>query len=573
MEDLQPLSSLGYCQDCIEFIGTMLKGGGIVRPTSLVSDQDAGCFWPPSPNCVLCKMISSSNGYSSTLWTTDRAKRHPPDTVIVEPMFGTEGQKRVVSAFSATSSAGPSFNFSIWSKNGEVLIPATAKSGKDAESNGNQSFLPISTIPPLDIDYGKPHYDMMRVWLQTCRDHHEVCKKDAASVVNENKQTILPTRLIDISRIEEGIVTLVDTKGARGNYCALSYCWGRDTDKHIKTTRATLSDHQAGIRFERLPQVFKDAIQVTHEIGLRYLWADSLCIIQGDDNDWKAEAGNMSEVYRNADLVIAAAGASNPSQGCFVSRTLAPFPETQVSHIPLINNPKSFKSIWIQQLMSWTDPATGPLQKRGWTLQETYLARRSVSFMPSGMFWQCQELKTNERTFGYPILHGDSWVSLLAAFSERQLTKKEDRLFAIQGLVNEVKADFGHYQKGVFTKYIAAQILWSIRKTFDESEEANRVEIWDGAPSWSWAHKSSRKWFWFEEDGIHDSLQANKSPVELTLTDDDVLRFTGYSASCQVADCVDNDNRTDNYEDAVLAVISWKSRNLYTMTQLGGATG
>ncbi|KAJ3525198.1 hypothetical protein NM208_g9152 [Fusarium decemcellulare] len=516
-------------------------------------------------------MISSSKRHASVMWTPDLAERCPPGTVIVEPHLGIQGQKRVVSDFDVTSAEGPCFRFSIWSKNGEVLIPATAESDKDAEIGCNQS-LPITTIPPLDIDYGKPHYDMMRSWLETCRNHHESCKTSAAWVVNENKQTILPTRLIDIDRIEEDIVTLVDTKGARGNYCALSYCWGLEPDKHIKTTKTTLSDHRNGIKIENLPQVFKDAIRVTHEIGLRYLWADSLCIIQGDDKDWKAEAGRMSEVYRNADLVIAAAGASNPSQGCFVQRDMAPFPEMQVSNVPITDNPEEARSIWIQQAMThWTEPSMGPLQKRGWTLQETYLARRSIHFMPSGMHWQCEELQTNERTFGNPILERERWLSLLTTFSRRQVTRMEDRLYAIQGLVNEFQEDLGPYQKGVFTNLIPEQILWSIQKTYDD-EDASEVEIWEGAPSWSWAHKSGSKWFWFRRGCFECSLQANKSPVGLTLNDDDVLRFTGYSASCQVADCVDGDTRTDDYEAAVLETARGWARKLYTMTQLGGAT-
>ncbi|KAJ3464978.1 hypothetical protein MRS44_005636 [Fusarium solani] len=100
---------------------------------------------------------------------------------------------------------------------------------------------------------------------------------------------MLPTRLLHIDRIAEGVVTPVISKGTRGNYCALSYCWG--TSQHKTTAQTRIADHQNGIEIEELPQVFKDAIRITHEIGLRYLWVDSLCIIQDDAEDWEVEAG------------------------------------------------------------------------------------------------------------------------------------------------------------------------------------------------------------------------------------------------------------------------------------------
>ena len=184
---------------------------------------------------------------------------------------------------------------------------------------------------------------------------------------------------------------------------------------------------------------------------------DSLCIIQDDEQDWNAEACHMLEVYRNADLVIAAAGAPNPSEGCFMKRDMPNFPEIQVSMVPDMDNPREVKSIWLQQALSGREPSDGPLQKRGWTLQEAWLARRSIHFMPDGMHWQCQELHRNELTSKNPAIERGGWLELLHDFSQRRLIKKEDRLVAIQGPVNEFQRDLGpcfHYQKGIFTREI-----------------------------------------------------------------------------------------------------------------------
>jgi hypothetical protein len=53
-----------------------------------------------------------------------------------------------------------------------------------------------------------------------------------------------------------------------------------------------------------------DAILVTKAMGVRYLWIDSLCIIQ-DKEDWTIHAPQMATVYGNAYLTISADAAAN----------------------------------------------------------------------------------------------------------------------------------------------------------------------------------------------------------------------------------------------------------------------
>jgi hypothetical protein len=45
-----------------------------------------------------------------------------------------------------------------------------------------------------------------------------------------------------------------------------------------------------------------------------------LCIIQDDEIDWLAESAMMSDVYGSAELTIAASGASDGSEVCFLDR-------------------------------------------------------------------------------------------------------------------------------------------------------------------------------------------------------------------------------------------------------------
>jgi hypothetical protein len=46
-------------------------------------------------------------------------------------------------------------------------------------------------------------------------------------------------------------------------------------------------------------------------LGVQYLWIESLCIIQDDENDWEEEASRMDAIYENAFFTIAAHGESS----------------------------------------------------------------------------------------------------------------------------------------------------------------------------------------------------------------------------------------------------------------------
>jgi hypothetical protein len=61
----------------------------------------------------------------------------------------------------------------------------------------------------------------------------------------------------------------------------LSHCWGA---RHglLKTIKDVLHLHKECI-FERdLLKTFRDAIVFTRQLGIRYLWIDSLCITKNE---------------------------------------------------------------------------------------------------------------------------------------------------------------------------------------------------------------------------------------------------------------------------------------------------
>jgi hypothetical protein len=96
-------------------------------------------------------------------------------------------------------------------------------------------------------------------------------------------------------------------------YAALSYCWGGV--EFLRTTLTNYSSLAENIEWSGLPNVFKDAIKVAYLLDLRYIWIDSVCIIQDSDDDWAQESALMAEVYSNASLTIAATSSPNANIG------------------------------------------------------------------------------------------------------------------------------------------------------------------------------------------------------------------------------------------------------------------
>ncbi len=110
-------------------------------------------------------------------------------------------------------------------------------------------------------------------------------------------------------------IKLLESSDQKEQYISLSHCWGGE--KPLITTRATLDDHKAGIAFSSLPKTFQDAVKITRKLGIRYLWIDSLCIVQDDPADWQAEASRMATTYRNSWLTVSATSSTSPSSGVF----------------------------------------------------------------------------------------------------------------------------------------------------------------------------------------------------------------------------------------------------------------
>lgn len=79
-----------------------------------------------------------------------------------------------------------------------------------------------------------------------------------------------------------------------------------------------MSDFGDTISWYLLPKTFQDAIVFTRQLNIRYLWIDSLCIIQDSKEDWELESAKIAAIYERITVTLSAAAAKNGSMGCFV---------------------------------------------------------------------------------------------------------------------------------------------------------------------------------------------------------------------------------------------------------------
>ncbi|KJZ74886.1 hypothetical protein HIM_05795 [Hirsutella minnesotensis 3608] len=343
--------------------------------------------------------------------------------------------------------------------------------------------------------------DLLAGWVKACDSHDRCLRRDGP----------MPTRLVDLGALDTETTTfrLVESRDvAVDRYTALRYCWGRPAN-YVCTSRATLGERKSTITLRQLPKTFQDAIAVTRKLGVRYIWIDSLCIIQDDERDWEHESARMADVYSNAYLTIAATGKSSSSDGLFLGRSARVYfrvplkEETSYTkgHILLcpLQAGNDFK------LEDYISMRSEPLSQRAWAFQERVLSRRVLHFTSTQVFFECLEGSAFEdglrlsrrycsvwlnqdfdtafssRSSGkgeHPRAH---WNQLVRQYSSRKLTFPSDKLPALAG-VAEVYSKLldDQYVCGLWRKSMIEGLYW---RSLDMSTAAPEYR----APSWSWA--------------------------------------------------------------------------------------
>jgi hypothetical protein len=331
-----------------------------------------------------------------------------------------------------------------------------------------------------------------RTWLDQCTRYHSICRMATAR--------FLPARLIDIgpSKKIEPRLTLRSEIPAGASYFTLSHCWGNRVP--LRLLQHNFAEMRKVIRSGTLPKTFQDCLLVTRQLGGRYIWIDSLCIIQDSPDDWAKESATMSEVYSHCLINIAATASADGSGGLF-------FPRNPIMIPPIRTNfsGKNAKSdflvvddgLWEREI------GKSPLCQRGWVYQERLLSPRTLHFGSTRIFWECRALGCCE---SYPSGQPEGlfqgwkktsvtdpsesplalWTKVVDDYARCSLTYETDKLVAVSGLASIISTRINSpYIAGLWQESLPMQLLW---QTFYHylSSTISRYETYV-APSWSWA--------------------------------------------------------------------------------------
>ncbi|KAJ9621601.1 hypothetical protein H2203_007088 [Taxawa tesnikishii (nom. ined.)] len=229
-----------------------------------------------------------------------------------------------------------------------------------------------------------------------------------------------------------------------------------------------------------LPETFRDAIQITRALGIRYLWIDALCIVQGDKEDWTREAAAMAAVYGSSRVTISALDSEDSMKGLFLTKQKTVW---GVGPLPHCTDAAGFDA-YVRSAQRTLDSVVerAPLNQRGWALQERIVAPRVLHFSKQQVFWECRTryyaesgdsatvkplLKT---MYGWlPGLLGDlidsdlylSWYALVEDYTMRELTYDTDKLPAVLALAVEFEARLDcAYIHGLWNADLNRGLLW-----------------------------------------------------------------------------------------------------------------
>jgi hypothetical protein len=377
------------------------------------------------------------------------------------------------------------------------------------------TLLPPRTKHQTNHRHSDPSWIDMKLlekWKNVCDTQHKEC----ANCNHQNRtQESFPSYLINLESC-----SIVD--GLEGcEYWALSYVWGNASQLHLSTT--TIDDLQLPGSLEegnirrQLPLTIRHAMALARTLGCGYLWVDSLCIVQNDDNLRSAELSKMSSIFAQASVVIVAANGLHANHGLLGLRDISG-PRDYVQESTVLRNGATIIDIHLpsQNTRTLEDSSLLKWKSRGWTFQESLFARRKLIFYDGSVGWECSgacnlecvNLKTTNTMTNVSIEHSEQYLPLIrrqmlsadqtldidglsatvSDFNSRDFTYPEDVLDAFSGVVSFLHSQ-SHgtlgFVSGLPGIFFNLALLWHDRSVRRRSPSRSGKHCC--LPSWSWA--------------------------------------------------------------------------------------
>jgi hypothetical protein len=250
--------------------------------------------------------------------------------------------------------------------------------------------IPGDTRAPASIEWARQR-------LQECVDSHASCGQESIPE--------LPTRVLDLRPDADDMmnVKLIRTQGLDARYACLNHRWSRPAA--LETLKSNYVAHTKGIGWDVLPKTFIEAIAIAQDLDLRYLWIDSLCIIQDDEDDKSHEIAKMSSTYTNAYITIAATHSDSSMHGCYSTGSL----HHQDYRLPSSKQHGAITvetDLYVREKIAHIgeERALTPLLKRGWVCQERLLSPRVLHFCEKELIWECRESSSCQCSCFKPLI-------------------------------------------------------------------------------------------------------------------------------------------------------------------------
>ncbi|KAI1481061.1 HET-domain-containing protein [Daldinia eschscholtzii] len=250
---------------------------------------------------------------------------------------------------------------------------------------------------------------LVKDWLDECQKHQHSKQSKDQCLCNGLFQSRAPFRLIDVDK------NCIAEKYERCDYVALSYVWGdtptildfeskdqtmtpilvacRKNIKHLKAENS-LSESETGAQLKaRIPRTVKDAMEFTRRMGMRYLWVDTLCIIQNDGKNMAQLIAQMGDIYNSAAVTIIAAAGRNSDAGL---SGISPRAGCPIKPVTIVTSSGTVLSLSVCLSSLCEEVRRETWNTRGWTFQEQSLSQRCLYFTANEVFFNCAECQRRE---------------------------------------------------------------------------------------------------------------------------------------------------------------------------------